>query len=83
MEKLRRKPSSWIDSFSFVHSSNSGDLFISQKGMQNKRIMVKKMMRKKNFYLLKVASLAAQLLPQVEMCFFLSRQACPVVRALM
>ncbi|CAL2234205.1 unnamed protein product [Prunus armeniaca] len=37
MEKLRRKPSSWIDSFSFVHSSNSGDLFISQKGMQNKK----------------------------------------------
>ncbi|KAI5354525.1 PREDICTED: LOC110417102 isoform X1 [Prunus dulcis] len=37
MEKLRRKPSSWTDSFSFVYSSKSGDLFISQKIMQNKK----------------------------------------------
>ncbi|XP_008220203.1 PREDICTED: uncharacterized protein LOC103320317 [Prunus mume] len=37
MEKLRRKPSSLTDSFSFVYSSKSGDLFISQKGVQNKK----------------------------------------------
>ncbi|XP_068314163.1 uncharacterized protein [Pyrus communis] len=34
MEKLRRKPSSLTDSFSFVYSSKSGDLFITQKGAE-------------------------------------------------
>ncbi|TQD98481.1 hypothetical protein C1H46_015936 [Malus baccata] len=34
MEKLTRKPSSLTDSFSFVYSSKSGDLFITQKGAE-------------------------------------------------
>ncbi|CAN6682120.1 unnamed protein product [Malus baccata var. baccata] len=34
MEKLRRKPRSFSDSFSFVYSSKSGDLFITQKGVE-------------------------------------------------